>query len=190
MAVALSPWSFYNILKTQRTDESSDYLGLQCFLSSPMLACVNVRLSGCGRESFFWPVSSCLSLLTRSPCRAWPASAWLCARAAAGRSRTATTCWPWTSSGTCAASSAASANSTWSLSSPASARTGASSARRTTTGRRAHRAWTPTVHHRVSGSSRCSGFSVTAVGIRTAKHSRPGYVLGVLVIAICEDEQS
>ena len=81
------------------------------------------------------------SMLTCSPCRVWPASAWLCAPAAAGRSRTDTTCWPWTNSGTCAASSAASANSTWSLSSPASARTGASTARRTTTGRRAHTAW-------------------------------------------------
>ncbi len=78
-----------------------------------------------------------LFLLTCSPCRVWPASAWLCAPAAAGRSRTVTTFWPWTNSGTCAASSAASVNSTWSLSSPASARTVASSARRTTTGRRA-----------------------------------------------------
>lgn len=74
-----------------------------------------------------------------SPCRVWPTSAWPCARAAAGRSRTATTCWPWTNSGTCAASSAASANSTWSLSSPVSARTAASTARRTTTGRGARR---------------------------------------------------
>lgn len=80
-----------------------------------------------------------------SPCRVWPASAWLCARAAAGRSRTATTCWPWTNSGTCAASSAASANSTWSRSSPASARTAASTARRTTTGRRARGAWSSTL---------------------------------------------
>lgn len=84
----------------------------------------------------FWrSVLAPLSVLTCSPCRVWPASASRCAPAAAGRSRTATTCWPWTNSGTCAAWSAASANSTWSPSSPASARTVASTARRTTTGR-------------------------------------------------------
>lgn len=80
-----------------------------------------------------------LTSVTSSPCHVWPASAWLCARAAAGRLRTDITCWLWTSSGTCAASSVASANWTWSPSSPASAKTAASTAKRTTTGRRARR---------------------------------------------------
>lgn len=94
----------------------------------------------------FFFFCSCVFVLTAStcsPCHAWPTSAWLCARAAAGKSRTDITCWPWTSSGTCAASSAASANSTWSPSSPASAKTAASTAKRTTTGRRARRGSNP-----------------------------------------------
>lgn len=105
----------------------------------------------CISPDMSWRLSWCLSpRWTCSPCRVWTASASLCAPAAAGRSRTATTCWPWTNSGTCAASSAASANSTWNLSSPASARTAASTARRTTTGRRTRRAWSSTVHPEVS----------------------------------------
>lgn len=126
----------------------ANFLGFHVF---SMLCLFRVMLPGCYAQSFYMFFSLSwrlvfvpLSVLTCSPCRVLPASAWLCAQAAAGRSRTGTTCWPWTNSGTCVVSSAVSANSTWSRSSPASARTAASTAKRTTTGRRARRAWSST----------------------------------------------